>query len=73
VFDPVEAAFGLEEVLVAQGDVLGADVRIRGGDEVLAVQAGLGLDLAGVDFQPAVGQLGQPPAERRLPSSRPGR
>jgi hypothetical protein len=32
-----EAALGLQQVLVAQGGVLGADVRIGGGDEVLAV------------------------------------
>jgi hypothetical protein len=35
-----EAAFGLQEVLVAEGDVFGADVRVGGGDEVLAVQSG---------------------------------
>ena len=44
-----EAAFGFQEVLVAQGRVFGADVRVAGGDEVLAVQPGLGLDLPSVD------------------------
>ena len=34
-----EAAFGLEEVLVAQRDVLGGQVRVGGGEQVLAVQA----------------------------------
>jgi hypothetical protein len=43
-----EAAFGLEEVLVAQGGVLGAEVWVGGGDEVLAVQPGLGVEFRGV-------------------------
>ncbi|GAA0713816.1 hypothetical protein Drose_26090 [Dactylosporangium roseum] len=55
-----EAAFGLEEVLVAQRDVPGADARVGGGDEVLAVQPGLGLDFARVDAQPAVGNYPYP-------------
>jgi hypothetical protein len=59
-----EATFGLEEVLVSEGGVFGADVRVAGGDEVLAVQPGLGLDLCGVHLQSAVGLLGQPAAER---------
>src|SRR5947207_11861077 len=65
-----EAAFGFQEVLVAQGGVFRADVRVGGGDEVLAVQAGFGLDLRGVDLQEAVGLLGQPPAEGRVVAQR---
>jgi hypothetical protein len=39
-----EAAFGFQEVLVAQGGVFGADRRVGGGEQVLAVQPGLGLE-----------------------------
>jgi hypothetical protein len=38
-------------------------VRVGGGDEVLAVQPLLGLDLGPVDGQPTAGLLAKPPAE----------
>ena len=41
-----EAAFGLEQVPVAERDVLGRQVRIRGGQQLLAVQLRLSGDLA---------------------------
>jgi len=52
-------------VLVAEGGVFGADVRVGGGDEVLAVQPLLCLDLGAIDDQPPAGLLTQPAAERR--------
>ena len=52
-----EAAFGCQEALVAQGGVFAADVRVRGGDEVLAVQPLFCLDLSAVDDQPPAGLL----------------
>jgi hypothetical protein len=58
-----EAALGFEQVLVAEGGVFGADVRVGGGDEVLAVEALFGLDLGAVDDQPPVGLLAQPATE----------
>ncbi len=58
-----EAAFGFQEGFIAQGGVFGADVWVGGGDEVLAVEAGLGFDFRGVDFEASVGLLGQPAAE----------
>jgi hypothetical protein len=47
-----ESAFGFEQVLVAQGGVLGAEVGVGGGDEVLAVAPLFGLDLGAIDEQP---------------------
>jgi hypothetical protein len=41
-----EAALGFEQVLVAQGGVFGADVRVGGGDEVLASSRSSALILA---------------------------
>ena len=61
-----EAAFGLEQILVAQGRVLGADVRVAGGQQVLAVQPRLRLDLGAVDDQPPVALLADPAAEGGL-------
>jgi hypothetical protein len=58
-----EAAFGFEEVLVAQRDVFGGQVGVAGGQLVLAVEAFLGGDLLPVDDQTARGQLPQPPAQ----------
>ena len=49
--------------LVPEGGVLGADVGVGGGQQVLAVQVGLDLDLHAVDQQPAVLLLAQPPAQ----------
>ena len=40
-----------------------ADVRVGGGDQVFAVQPGLGLDLGPVDHEAPVGLLAQPAAE----------
>ena len=50
-----EAAFGFEQVLVAQRDVLGGQVRVGGGEQVLAVEALLGGDLGPVDTSRPVG------------------
>src|SRR5215211_8720529 len=61
-----EAALGLQQVLVAQGDVFGAEIGIRRCQQVLAVQPGFGLDLGAVDDQPPVWLLAQPPAERGM-------
>jgi hypothetical protein len=47
-----EAAFGLEQVPVAERDVLGRQVRIRGGQQLLAVQLRLSGDLGAVHHQP---------------------
>jgi hypothetical protein len=40
-----EPALGLQQVLVAQGDLGGGQVRIGGAQQVLAVELGLGGDL----------------------------
>ena len=58
-----EALSASRRVLVARGDVLGAEVRAGDGDEVLAVQPGLGVDVRRVGLQPPGGLLGQPPAQ----------
>ena len=41
-----EGAFGFAQVLVAERDLLGGEVGVGGGEQVLAVQALLGRDLA---------------------------
>jgi hypothetical protein len=58
-----EAALGLQQVLVAQRDVLGGQVGVGGGQQVLAVQPLLGGDLGTVDDQPPVWLLAQPAPE----------
>jgi hypothetical protein len=65
-----EAAFGFEQVLVAQRDVLGAQVRVGGRQQVLAVQPLLGGDLLAVQDEPAGRQLPQPPAQGRVVTQR---
>ena len=45
------AALGFQELLVAQGDVLGGQRGVGGAEQVLAVQVLLGLDLGGVGAQ----------------------
>src|SRR6266511_2056477 len=65
-----ESALSLQQVLVAQRRVLGAEVRIRGGQQVLAVQPLLGGDLGAVDDQPPVWLLADPPAQRRMVAQR---
>src|SRR5262249_38057828 len=51
------AAFDLEQLLVAQGDVLSAEVGVGGAEQVLAVQLGFPLDRRLVDAQqPAAGE-----------------
>src|SRR4029450_12229210 len=54
-----EGTLGLQQVLVAQGDVLGAEVGVAGGQQELAIQLRLGLELGAVDEQPAAGGLAQ--------------
>jgi hypothetical protein len=44
-----EGALGLAQVLVAERDLLGGQVGVGGGEQVLAVQALLGGDLQPVD------------------------
>src|SRR5215211_8443475 len=61
-----EAALGFQQVLVAKGDVLGAEVRVGGGQQVFAVQPLFGLDLGAVDDQPPVWLLAQPAAQRGM-------
>ena len=65
-----EAAFGFEQVLVAQGGVLGADVRVGRGEQVLAVQPCLGLDFRPVDDEPPGRGLAEPAAEARVIAQR---
>jgi hypothetical protein len=47
-----EGALGLAQVLVAERDLLGGEIGVGGGKQVLAVQAFLGRDPAAVDQQP---------------------
>ena len=61
-----EGAFGLEQVLVAERGVFGADVRVAGGDEELAVEALLGGDLGAVDPGPAARGVAEVAGERRV-------
>ena len=49
------AAFDLQELLVAQRDVGGGQVRVGAAQQVLPVQVGLGLDLGLVDAQQPAG------------------
>ena len=58
------AAFHFQELLVAQRDVLGAELRVRGAQQILAVEVGLGSDLH-VHAQ-------QPPRVMRRNRLRPG-
>ncbi len=50
-FQVAEAAFGFEEVLVAECDVFRAQVGVAGGQQVLAVESGLGCDFGAVDLE----------------------
>ncbi|KAA1006162.1 transposase family protein [Pseudonocardia sp. EV170527-09] len=55
------APFDLEELLVAQRDVLGGQVRVGRAEQVLPVELGVGGDLGGVDAeQPARGDAQEP-------------
>jgi hypothetical protein len=58
-----EAAFGLEQVLVAERDVFSGQVRVAGREQVLAVKAFLGADRCPVDLEPPEGRLAQVAAE----------
>jgi hypothetical protein len=53
------AAFDLEELLVAQGDVLRGQGRVGGAEQVLAVEVGLAGDRGLVDAQQAAGGAAQ--------------
>ena len=65
-----EGAFGFEQLLVAERDVLGREARVRGGEQVLAVQALLGGDLLAVEReQPRLG-LAQVAGEGRVVAQR---
>ena len=58
-----EPAFGLKQVLVAQRDVLGRQVRGRRPEQLLPVEARLGGDLGQVEDQPPGRRLREPAAE----------
>ncbi|MFD3623436.1 hypothetical protein [Streptomyces sp. NPDC058698] len=60
-FQITKSALGFQESLVADHDLLGTQVRIGAGQQVLAVQTLLGLDLGAVDGQPSVLRCSQPP------------
>src|SRR6266516_4103827 len=53
LFHVPPTAFDLEELLVADRDVLGGQVRVGGAQQVLAVEVRLGLDRLGIDAQQA--------------------
>jgi hypothetical protein len=57
------AAFDLEELLVAQRDVGGREVRVRAAQQVLPVQVGLGLAPGLVDAQQPAGGDPQVPVQ----------
>jgi hypothetical protein len=61
-----EGAFGLAQVLVAERDLLGGQVGVGAGEQVLAVQALLGRDLLAVDQEPAGRGLAQIAREGRV-------
>jgi hypothetical protein len=63
VLQVAEAACGFEEVLVPQRDVLGGQVGVAGGQQVLPVESFLAVDLLAVDDQTPAGLLPQPPAQ----------
>ena len=65
------AAFDLEELLVAQRDVLGGQVRVGAAQQVLPVQVGLGLDLGLVDAQQPAGGDAQVPVQAGLGGDHP--
>lgn len=53
------APLDFQELLVAQGDVLGGQVRVAAAQEILAVQVGFGFDLGLVDAELAAGSESQ--------------
>ena len=70
-FEVAEGALGLEQLLVAERDVLGGrQARVAGGEQVLAVEALLGGDLVAVDEQPAGLGLAQVAGERLVVAQR---
>ena len=60
------AALDFQQLLVAQGDVLGGQLGVAGAQQVLAVEVGLGLDGSGVDPQQPAGGNAQVPVQARL-------
>jgi len=69
-FQVAEGAFGLAQVLVAERDLLGGEVGVGRGEQVLAVEALLGGNLAAVDHEPAGRGLAQVARERRVVAER---
>src|SRR6185437_10080220 len=59
------AALDFQQLLVAQGDVLGGHRRVGGAQQVLAVQVLLGLGLRCVDAEQAAGGDAQVPVQAR--------
>src|SRR4051794_35835908 len=66
LFHVPPAALDLEELLVAQGDVGGRQVRVRAAQQVLPVQVRLGLDPVLVDAQQPAGGDPQVPVQAGL-------
>ena len=60
------AAIDFQELLVAQGDVLGGHRRVGGAQEVLAVEVLLGLGLGGVDAEQSAGGDAEVAVQARL-------
>ncbi|CAB4604964.1 unannotated protein [freshwater metagenome] len=65
-----EPAFGFEQVLVAERDIFRGQVRVRGRQQILAVELGFGGDLRPVDHQPTGRGLAQPTTQRRVVTQR---
>ena len=65
-----EGALGLDELLVAERDVLGRQRRIAGGQQVLAVEPLLGGDLLPVEEEPAALRLTEVAGEGRVVAER---
>ena len=65
-FEVAEGALGLQELFVAERDVLGRERGVAGGEQVLAVETLLGSDLVVVEQEPAGAGLVQVAGERRV-------
>ncbi len=48
------AVLDLDQLLVVDGDLVGGEVIVGGGEQELAIEVGVGLDLGAVDHEPAV-------------------
>ena len=66
ILEVAPAAFDLQELLVAHGDVLGGELETGGPEQVLAVQVLLGLDRGGVGAEQPAGGDAQVPVQPGL-------